>query len=65
MIVLVNGDPTELAGSLADLITARHGEQAAGIAVALNGAIVPRSLWDSCRPTTGDQVEIVTAVQGG
>lgn len=36
-----------------------------GIAVALNGTVVPRSEWDACRLRDGDVVEIVTAVQGG
>lgn len=36
-----------------------------GVAVARNAEVVPRSQWSSVVLTTGDDVEIVTAVQGG
>ena len=36
-----------------------------GIAVALNGAVVPRAAWPQTRLRAGDTVEIVRARQGG
>ena len=36
-----------------------------GIAVALNGSVVPRSVWDETALRPGDSVEIVRAMQGG
>ncbi len=36
-----------------------------GIAVALNGAIVPRAAWPQTTLRPGDSVEIVRARQGG
>jgi sulfur carrier protein len=36
-----------------------------GIAVAINGAIVPRAEWPQTRLRPGDSVEIVRARQGG
>ena len=36
-----------------------------GIAVALNGRVVPRSDWTDTALTAGDTVEIVLARQGG
>jgi sulfur carrier protein len=36
-----------------------------GIAVALNGAIVPRAAWPQTKLCAGDSVEIVRARQGG
>ncbi|MGL3807459.1 sulfur carrier protein ThiS [Paeniglutamicibacter sp. R2-26] len=36
-----------------------------GMAVALNAGIVPRSQWFSTGLCANDQVEVVTAVQGG
>ena len=36
-----------------------------GIAVALNGAIVPRAVWPQTALHPGDSVEIVRALQGG
>ena len=36
-----------------------------GIAVALNGAIVPRAAWPQTALRLGDSIEIVRAFQGG
>jgi sulfur carrier protein len=36
-----------------------------GIAVALNGAVVPRAAWPATPLKAGDSVEIVRARQGG
>ncbi len=36
-----------------------------GIAVALNGAVVPRAAWPATQLHPGDSVEIVRARQGG
>jgi sulfur carrier protein len=36
-----------------------------GIAVALNGSVVPRSAWAETALKAGDSVEIVRARQGG
>jgi sulfur carrier protein len=38
---------------------------ARGVAVALNGAVVPRAEWDRTQLNAGDTVEIVRARQGG
>ena len=38
---------------------------ASGVAAALNGDVVRRAAWESTQLTAGDEVEIVTAVQGG
>jgi sulfur carrier protein len=36
-----------------------------GVAVALNGAVVPRAQWQTTALRAGDTVEIVRAMQGG
>lgn len=36
-----------------------------GIAAAVNGEIVRRAFWPSTRLAAGDEIEVVTAVQGG
>lgn len=36
-----------------------------GVAVAQNAAVVPRSRWSTTLVAAGDDIEIVTAVQGG
>lgn len=39
--------------------------EAAGIAVAVDGAVVPRSGWAATQLRPGQRVDVVTAVQGG
>jgi sulfur carrier protein len=63
MSIEVNGEAREGIATITDAVaavtTARR-----GIAVALNGEVVPRSEWD--RPLAdGDAVEVLTATQGG
>ncbi|NHN57331.1 sulfur carrier protein ThiS [Calidifontibacter sp. DB0510] len=36
-----------------------------GVALAVDGSVVPRSLWATTELADGQQVELVTAVQGG
>jgi sulfur carrier protein len=38
---------------------------ARGLAVAVNGAVVPRHAWDTTRLAPGDEVEIVKLFAGG
>jgi sulfur carrier protein len=38
---------------------------ARGVAVALNGAVVPRGRWTTAALTAGDRVEVIRALQGG
>lgn len=64
--VKLNGEPHELpdgatmAEAVAELTAA-----ATGVAAALNGDVVPRGSWAATPLRDGDQVEVVTAVQGG
>lgn len=39
--------------------------QDAGIAVAVNGTVVRRALWDATMIQPGDRIEVVHARQGG
>ena len=38
---------------------------ARGIAVALNGAVVPRGRWPTAALAAGDRIEVIRAMQGG
>jgi sulfur carrier protein len=64
--VIINGRPHEAAGSLSlaqavgVLTTAQS-----GVAAALNGAVIRRAVWDTTALADGDEVEVLTAVQGG
>ncbi|PYC87788.1 thiamine biosynthesis protein ThiS [Streptomyces tateyamensis] len=62
----VNGEPRELAGpaTLAELVAELTGARA-GVAAAVNEAVVPRGAWPTTPLAAGDRVEILTAVQGG
>jgi sulfur carrier protein len=65
--IRVNGEDEVLAAqTLAALLEhkAVDGSQR-GIAVALNGTVVPRSAWPQTPLRPGDSVEIVRARQGG
>ena len=37
----------------------------AGVALALNGEVVPRSAWETATLAAGDEVDVVGARQGG
>jgi sulfur carrier protein len=66
MAVAVNGAPRELpAGStVTDVVSAVTG-QIRGVAVAVNGEVVPRRDWAATALTAGDRIEVLTAAQGG
>jgi len=50
--------------SLADAVRLLT-EAASGVAAAVNGDVVRRAAWATTQLADGDQVEVVTAVQGG
>jgi len=64
--VTVNGQrrdidtETTLTDVVASLTASSH-----GVAVAVNGTVVPRGSWRATRVGEGDEIEILTAVQGG
>jgi sulfur carrier protein len=59
----LNGEPREGVATITEAVAAVT-EARRGIAVALNGEVVPRAEWD--RPLAdGDAVEVLTATQGG
>jgi sulfur carrier protein len=66
MTVLVNGAGRDLrdGATVADAVAAVTG-QARGVAVAVNGEVVPRAFWAQTRLRAGDRVEVLTATQGG
>ena len=65
--IRVNGQDVPVgAATIAELLS----EQAVdvgrrGIAVALNGSVVPRSVWGETALSPGNSIEIVRAMQGG
>jgi sulfur carrier protein len=66
-MIKVNGVAEELAApTVAALLETRGiAAGARGVAVALNGAVVPRAAWAETRLSAGDAVEIIKAMSGG
>ncbi|HYZ07052.1 MAG TPA: sulfur carrier protein ThiS [Pseudonocardiaceae bacterium] len=66
MTVVVNGACWELpeGATLADVLM-RLDVPGRGVAVALDGAVVPRASWPATALADGAAVEVLTAVQGG
>ena len=66
MEVVINGkthqaaDRLSLAAAVAMLTDAQT-----GVAAAVNGDVVRRAAWDATPLSDGDEVEVLTAVQGG
>ncbi|MDT5031535.1 MAG: sulfur carrier protein [Actinoplanes sp.] len=71
MQLTVNGISREVTGafSVGALVAQLTGAQLAGaqcgVAVAVNGEVVPRSTWATASLRDGDRVEVLTAAQGG
>lgn len=66
--IVVNGSEVELdAGArVSDAVaTVRKDGSTRGIAVAVNGTVVPRSSWEQTRLDDADRIEVLTAVAGG
>ena len=66
MIITLNGAKAEVPDgtTIADLITDITGS-ARGSAAVVDGEVIPRSVWQMTWLSEGQQVELITAVQGG
>jgi sulfur carrier protein len=64
--VWINGKPGELADDarVPDALMLL-GVPQTGVAVAVDGAVVPRAAWPDTVLTDGARLEVLTAVQGG
>lgn len=68
MTIELNGERVELEGAVTVAVAVEHvgaESQRAGIAVAVDGEVVPRSEWDRTELHDGQRVEVVGAIQGG
>jgi sulfur carrier protein len=64
--VTLNGEPREVPpGTTVAQVVRLLTDQPAGVAAALNGEVLPRRAWADTALADRDQVEVVTAVQGG
>ena len=67
MRVELNGEPTALpdGATVAAAIEASGALARRGMAVAVDGEVVPRSEWDATRLHEGEKIEVLAAIQGG
>jgi sulfur carrier protein len=66
MNIIVNGQRWDLPdGSAVADVLERLAAPSSGVAVALEGAVVPRASWPSTVLYPGASIEVLTAVQGG
>jgi sulfur carrier protein len=67
MNVTVNGTlrPAAAGSTVGDVVNEWAPGTGRGIAVAVNGEVVPRHRWPATPLGDGDTIEILTAVQGG
>jgi sulfur carrier protein len=66
--VTLNGERRELGdrASVREVVAAiGAAPDARGVAVAIDGEVVPRGEWDATELRDGQRVEVVQAVQGG
>jgi sulfur carrier protein len=66
-VILVNGSEHECAGQSVAVVLELLGlsPDARGVAVAVDGEVVPRTGWDTFAIADGARVEVLTAMQGG
>ncbi|HEX8005889.1 MAG TPA: sulfur carrier protein ThiS [Trebonia sp.] len=66
MTITVNGEARDVPpGATLDQVVRLLTDAPSGVAAAVNGEVVPRRAWAGTPLADRDQVEIVTAVQGG
>ena len=66
MTLIVNGEPSpiETPTTITQLLNALDAPQR-GVAVAVDGQVIPRGAWPMHTLNEGDRVEVLVAVQGG
>jgi sulfur carrier protein len=66
MIVTVNGERRPLpAGATVATLLEQLAAPSRGVAVAIDGEVVPRGEWTATALSEGVRVEVVAAIQGG
>jgi sulfur carrier protein len=68
MKVIVNGTATDMSDDATVVNVLEHlgrGPEPKGVAVAINGEVVPKTAWTDTLLQAEDRVEVLTAVGGG
>jgi sulfur carrier protein len=65
-VISVNGEPSDVApGTTVAQLLADRGAPDRGVAVAIDGEVVPRGDWSRTTVEDDARIEVVMAVQGG
>ncbi len=66
-MIVINGNPHDGAGQTVAAVLRRLElpADARGVAVAVDGEVVPRAGWETFAIPEGAHVEVLTAMQGG
>ena len=67
-MITLNGEPAQLPGDATVISVLRElgvPDEARGVAVAVDGEVVPRGDWGARQLRDGARVEVLTAMQGG
>jgi sulfur carrier protein len=68
MLVFVNDHPRNLSVpdySVVSLLKEMHREHSRGLAVAVNGNVIPQNSWSTVQLKEHDQIILIQATQGG
>jgi sulfur carrier protein len=66
MEITINGKPHQTTASLSlAAAVATLTDAKTGVAAAVNGDVIRRAVWEATQLSDGDEVEVLTAVQGG
>lgn len=65
MTITYNGQKMDTTAATVAALIAEVNAPEAGTAVAINGAVVPRSAWEGTRLEEGAVIDVLTAIQGG
>jgi sulfur carrier protein len=66
-VIWVNGEPRDRGGATVTELLVELGvePEARGVAVAVDGEVIPRAAWGELRINEGQRVEALSAMQGG
>ena len=68
MKIILNGNSSDVRGGESVLAAVQQlglPADARGVAVAVDGEVIPRAQWEDVRLSEGTRVEVLSAMQGG
>lgn len=65
MTITYNGQKMDTTAATVAALIAEVNAPVEGTAVAINGAVVPRSAWEDTHLEEGAVIDVLTAIQGG